>query len=226
MNNKFVKIFLVIFVLILIAIWAPFEEVDLSISRLFGVEQVNKLSSLKVISLKDGITVYMNGEKRGETTPEGGVLEIPDITPGTHIIKLEKISENGEYFEFLKSIDFVDGYSVVIAYELGPTQKFSQGHVLYAKKSANVSDKDETSINIDVLNTQAEIFIDGASIGNSPIRNYSLSLSDIHNVKIVKGGYEDLEFTILPELEDDRKKLKEVDLYIEAQLFLIPLVVE
>jgi hypothetical protein len=228
--NKFFTILVFVILLVGIAIWAPFEGIDLSISGLFGVEKSNQISSLRVISLKDSIRVYLDGEQRGETSPEGGVLEIPDVVPGTHIIKLEKVADvedsQSGYFEFVKSIDFLDSYSVVLAYELGPSAEFSQGHVLLAQNTTQKGDENQTRLNIDVVNTPAEVFIDGNSIGMTPIKNYPISLSSIHDLKFEKDGYENLEFTILPESEEDRKKLSEVDLYLETRLFQIPLIIE
>jgi hypothetical protein len=226
--NKLITIIIIVLALTAIAFWAPFERYDLSISGLFGVQKTDQYSGLQVVSLKDSLGVYIDGDKKGEILPEEGTFEITDINPGTHVVRLEKIGDDSSssYFEYVRSVDFLDAYSVVLAYELGPSAEFSQGHILYAQRTTNEVEDGKTRLNIDVVNTTAEVFLNGSSIGSTPIQNYELSLSSIHEIRLAQKGYEELEFSILSDSQVDREKLKEVDLFLEARLFLIPILLD
>ena len=224
MLKKVLWTIIIILVLIALAIWAPWDGMDLTFANLFGVSQPEEFSGLEVSSLKDTLVVYIDGEEQGRVDPGGGILEIPAITPGMHIIKLEKSDDEIDfYWELVQSIDFTPKLNVVMAYELGPAEIFSQGHSIYARDSIGNSEESLAKMNVSANVENAEVKLDGNKIGETPIEDYDLSLDSVHTLTIEREGYESLEFEILPTEQEDRDKLKGIELFIDTHLFWIPI---
>lgn len=228
MLKKLLVTIILIFFLISLAIWSPWEQYNLTIAKFFGVEEIEKFAGIELYSLNGELELYIGNELKGNINPEGGYLTIGEITPGAHIVKVKrKIEPEGAYHEITKSINFVENLNTIIAYELGPTEEFSQGHIFYARKQESVTNSNIANLNIRTNKVEGvEIHLDDTSIGNTPLTNFALNLDKSYILKLNKEGFEDLTFNILPENEEDRLKLQGLDLFIEADLFWIPLDIE
>lgn len=230
MFKRFRQITLILIVLILLALWSPWKQYNWSIASLFGVEEVEKFAGLEVYSLKDTLNIYFDDELIGEVSPDEGVFEKTDVKPGNHIIKLtKKVESENSYYVYTKAINFVEDFDVVVAYELGPTEIFSQGHVFYVgKDTVSYSDQEKriARLNISTEQDGVEIYLDNDRIGETEVEDYELSLTKLHKIKLTKKNYESLEFDILPDKQEDRDKLAGYELFIDAQLFLIPLKID
>ncbi|MBD3363199.1 PEGA domain-containing protein [Candidatus Dojkabacteria bacterium] len=229
MAKKIIYTTLIILFLISLALWSPWEEYDISFARIFGVKEIEHLSGLELFSLKGELELYLDDEYKGSITPEGGSFVLDDIEKGNHILRISRKSDNpNEYFEVVKSVNFVENLKVVLAYELGPSEEFSQGHIFYARKNS-IANPDSTTamLNINCQGCEeANVFLDEIEIGKTPVEGYQLDLGKVHNLKLEKQNYEDLEFTILPDSQEDRDKLKGIELFIDVNLFLIPIEIE
>ncbi|MCA9385785.1 PEGA domain-containing protein [Candidatus Dojkabacteria bacterium] len=214
-----------IFTLLLlgVAAWSPWESWDLSFFTLLGIEEQTEYAGLEVYSLKDEFDVYIDGISVGSVSPEFGSLSVPQIEPGSHIVTLRSDKEN--FFEFTRPIDFHRGLSVVVAYELGPSKVFSQGHVFYAL-GETVDEGGMATLTINTAQSDVSVLLDGAELGQSPINELELDLSKNYTIVLKKEGYEELEFNILPETQEERDQLSGLDLFIDASLFLIPFDIE
>ncbi len=218
----------VILLLVVIAIWSPWDRYNWSLKRLFGVDEKPAVSAIQVYSLKDTLTVYLDEQNQGKVTPDSSPLEVIGLTSGNHIIKL--VRDNPEYtgnYEFTKAINLAPDFTTVFAYELGPSKEFSQGHILYAKETQQSQSTGNTArLNVSTEPTGAKVSIDEKEIGVSPLADIELSLDSVHKIAITKKGYETQGFNILPEAQEQRLRLVNADLYIESNLFLIPIKID
>lgn len=216
-------ILLVIGLLVVTAWFRPWDKLEFSWKSLLGIENIKEYSGLSVFSLKDQLEVYIDNEFIDQVDATGGMLEITDIEPGVHRVTLRKDGGNtAQYYEFSKSINFDSGVSNVIAYELGPSREFSQGHVFYTEKKNKNDVSENTLISFLSSINEVEVYLDDKLIGKTPLEDYDIALNKQYEVKLKKNGYEELSFRILPEADEERKKLTDLHLYIEAELFLKP----
>jgi hypothetical protein len=168
------------------------------------------------------VEIYIDGEKRGAVGPEGSPLGIEDIKPGQRTVKLMRKGTNANtYITFERLLQFYEDIDTVIAYELGPKEDFSEGHVITAYKSY-VNDS-QTKLNVTTKPTEVKVSLDGQDIGRSPLNGIQLDISKVHKLKFEKQGYEDVEINLLPEDAKARDKLKGYDINVEVNLFLIPI---
>jgi hypothetical protein len=207
-------------VLVLLAIWSPWNSWNINFYNLFGIENAEKYSGLKVKSLSGEVYIYVDNKFEGTITDNEDFADIGSIQAGSHTVALKRKQENN-YYILEKKINFEEGVDVVIAYDLGPNEKFSEGHVFYAKK--NYLNEGKPKLNIYSVPDRTKVYMDNIYVGDAPLVNIDLNLDLQHKIKLQKVGYETLEFTILPEEIEIRKKLSGFDLIIEAQLFLKPI---
>ncbi len=225
---KRLLIFLIlILVCALLALWSPWLYVKFNITDLFGIKKPEDISSLQVYSLSGSINVFIDGKSEGTAKVESSPFIVDRVTPGEHLITLKKVTETkNAYWEYNKLITFEASAAVIVSYNLGPEEEFSEGQIIYAIKKVDKSK--QTQLNITVNTEKANVQIDTAQpqtlLSKSLMDNLSLSLQ--HKIVISKKGYENLSFTILPESQEDRDKLKDFDLNIEAHLMLQPATVE
>jgi hypothetical protein len=216
--KKVLIILTIIIALIGLAIWAPWYRWNFNFLSLFGIENVEKYSDLKVKSLSGEIEIYVDKEFKGSVTDNEDFADIT-LKVGDHAIELKRRSP-ANYYSFNETITFEQGVEVDVAYDLGPSETFSEGYVFYTKK--NFTNDGKPKLNIYSAPDMTKVFIDDIFIGESPLRSIDLDISKQHTVKFQKDGYDDLVFTILPENIEDRQKLVNFDLIIETKLFLQP----
>lgn len=216
----------IIFVLaaFLLALWSPWRDWQINFSELFGVTPPQEVAGLQVSSLAGELLLYVDDsvEPVATVSPENSPVQVPGIQPGDHQIKLVRTSEvEGTYVEFNRLIYFYSGIDVVIAYELGPTLEFSEGHVIYATEQSATDSNAYLNISSNVEG--ASVSIDQVTIGSTPIVKQPIDTLTQHRVVITKDGYEQQDFTVLPEEASDREKLAGLKLNIDVDLFLQPL---
>lgn len=222
--KKFGCILLVFIALFALAWFKPWNTLGLTPTKIIGLEAIQQQAALTVFSLKDSIDIYIDNELKESIDTSGGSAEIVDIKPGMHRITLRKSSETtGEFYEFSQTLNFVKGVSNVVAYELGPTQEFSQGHVFYTEKLNEQLEKGTTYISFLSNMDEIEVYLNNQKVGETPIEDHEITLDKQYDVTLKKEGYEELSFKILPEGESERTKLEGLHLYIKADLFLKPI---
>ncbi len=224
MRKSFI-IIIIVFFAFLLALWSPWVSWNLSFSNLFGVTPPEIKSGLSVSSLVGDLEVFIDGESVGKVGVDDSPLYVPGINPGERQVKLVRASAvPGAYYEFNRLISFPESLNVVLAYELGPTEEFSQGHIIYATPKPDGGDK--TYLNITSSTDSADIYLDDVLIGQSPLREFEVSRSLQHKVRISALSYDDHELTLLPEKQDERNDLAGYDVTVIVDLFLQPIQVK
>ena len=215
-------IILLILVAFLCALWSPWNRWNIALPQLFGIAPQAQIGGLQVTSLAGELEVFVDGNSVGSVNPETSPLVVPAIEQGERQIKLVRDTTlAGAYADFNRLIKFESGIDVVISYELGPTDEFSEGHVIYATKKLDNSADVLLSLQANV--TGADVVIDDISAGQTPIAGFKLSLDKQHKVSISKNGFDVQEFTLLPQEQNDRDKLQGYNLNVDVNLFLQPL---
>lgn len=217
--KRLVTIVLIVIFLLILGAWAPWNNWNLNIYNLFGIESSEKYATLKVKSLQGTVNIYLDDELKGSATDNSDFAEINPITPGEHTVTLKKES-NGNYFQFSRKVSFESGMDVVISYDLGPSQLFSEGHILYTRK--NYLNAENPRLSIFSSPEDVSVYLDENLIGTTVIKDLELNKSIQHKIRFEKKGYDTMEITVLPENQADRDKLKDYDLILEINLFLQP----
>lgn len=225
---KKLTIFIVLLVLcVLLAIWSPWNSLRFTLSSLFGIKQATEVAGLQVISLSGDLSVLIDGDKVGEATSGEEAFIIDNVAPGDHLLTLEKISDiENAYWKFSKVVTFYKSTSVAASFNLGPTEEFSEGHLIYFTENPNPENKKNLVVSLNVEN--ASLTLDGETNlqFEGSILNTEISLDKQHSVLISKAGYDDLQFNILPADQTDRDKLQGLILNIDAHLLLKPVELE
>jgi hypothetical protein len=219
--RNFKILFSIFTILIILGIWSPWNNWNINITNLFGFEQQDRLASLSIKSFAGDIDVYINDEFVGSTSLDDSALEVNPVEPGIKVITLKRKSENNSYIEIKKEINFEPGVEVVMAYEIGPSEIFSEGHVLYAKK--RYFSKTKPTIDVFSSTDNINVKLNDIPIGQTPLRDIELDINRRHRFKFEKDGYDSLEIEILPESQEDRDKLANLSLVLDVNLFLQPL---
>lgn len=213
---------LVLVVSLLLAIWSPWNNLNISLTQLFGIEPAPESSGLQVTSLAGELTVLIDNLEVGTVTPETSPLIVPGIEPGERLVQMSRNSSvSGAFTDFSKLIEFVSGTDVVIAYELGPSDDFSEGHIITVE--SNNDSSGTTFLNLDANETQSRVLVDGVSIGVTPITLYPISITEQHVVTVQADGYDTQEFRLLPSTQSERDKVSGLTINVDVQLFLQPL---
>jgi len=178
-------------------------------------EEIAKLENLYTGT----VSIYVDDELKGTATDNSDFAEINPITPGEHTIALKKES-NGNYYQFVKKVNFEPGLDVVVAYDLGPSQLFSEGHILYTRK--NFLSIKNPRLSVYSSPEETSVFLDDILVGTTVIKDLELDKSVQHKLRFEKKGYDTMEIIILPENLVDREKLSNYDIVLEVNLFLQP----
>lgn len=213
------RVSVIILFFIILAIWSPWNAWDLNISRFFGYANQTENSGIQVKSLSGELKIFVDDKEMGTTNAEQDPFAVSNISPGQHKVRLVKSSNpEGFYAEFNRIINLEPGVDAVISYDLGPSEDFSEGHVLAArsKRSSGLP-----TLRANTEPASAVILLNDVALTDGEFKD--LDLSKQHNIKVSAPGYEKLEFVILPDAQGDRDKLKNYDLELSIRLSLIPL---
>jgi len=219
--RKIIITVLGIVVIAALAVWSPWNKWNMSWLNLLGIESKEVFSGLQVTSLDGEMNVYVDEELVESVNPENSPLEITPIESGEHTVRLERVNSSGQYIDIIRKINFESAVNVVIGYEIGPTEDFSEGHIFFANKSFSANNNSVLEIVSAVENIK--VSLDGIYIGNTPLKEHSLDISTKHKLKFEKEGYDQMEIEILPDSQEDRDKLKNLLLTIEINLFTRPI---
>jgi hypothetical protein len=225
--KRFVVFFIIAILCILLGLWSPWLYFDINLKPLVGLKESEKISGMQVFSLSGEMEVFVNDESKGKVTPENSPLVVDRINPGENLVGVKKTNEFKEsYWQFSKIINFETGTDVILSYDLGPTSSFSEGHIIYAVEKV---DKEKTTqLNISTNIDGAKVQIDNlpaVQVQDQKIAQ-GISLDNRHKIVVSKSGFETLEFTILPERQEDRDIFKNFDINVEVQLMYQPVTVE
>ncbi|KKQ36269.1 MAG: hypothetical protein US52_C0003G0010 [candidate division WS6 bacterium GW2011_GWA2_37_6] len=212
----------IVIALAVLAVWSPWNSWNISVLGLLGLQNDDKYAGLQVYSTSGEVELKIDNEVVGNVTEEGSPLDIVEIEQGDHLIALRRVSEDqtANYYEFTRMINFVRGINTVLAYEIGPTEKFSGGYIIYA--TTGVEEK-KSFLNIRTEPEGAKVYINEVEVSNAPLLNYELDLTKDYKVKIVKETSETIEFDLLPETDEEKELIKGYDLNVEVKLFEYPL---
>jgi len=225
--KKFAVLLIILVICVLLGLWSPWRAISIDLPQLFGIAKQDLKSGLQVYSLSGKLQIYVDNQLKGEVTPEESPYFVDSIDPGQHLIKLERQSDiENAYWNFNKLVTFEKGTNVVVSYNIGPSEVFSEGHIIYAVNKEDT--KAQTTINVN-LNTEGfNIQFDSLPFEKVSFNEYTslLDLSRQHSIKLNKTGYEQLDFVILPSSQEERDKLVNYDINIEAHLMYQPVNVE
>lgn len=202
-----------------LAFWSPWQQWDFSITSILGIESKEEFSALKVRSLGGTIEVFLDGESYGEVSTEEEFLEVFPVDPGEHTVRLVRKSD-ADYTEVVRKINFEPAVDVIIGYEIGPNEQFSEGHILYARRSFTA--QGDPTVEVYSSPEAITVQLDGAEIGQTPIKDVTLTTDRRHTLSFSKPGYDPLDIEILPDNQADRDKLKNTILTLEINLFAQP----
>jgi hypothetical protein len=164
---------------------------DTLIDRIgFDPFRTNVPASMKVNCFVGKCNVYLDGQKKSATP-----MEILRVTPGEHTIKLERISSEQDFYTTItKKVNFLKGTEVYMEWEVGPSEVFSQGHVLSFKQRNHTT---EPVLSIDSNQNDVDVSIDGVNVGTVPFLGDSELLKEgTHKVTLSKQGYIDREMEV------------------------------
>lgn len=203
-----------------LGILLPWDKLgDLRVS-LLGVGE--DLASLKVYSLGGDMDIFIDGEQKGTVLETESYLEIFPVNVGEHNVVLKrKASLDGFYEEFRRNILFEKGFDVVISWEIGPTDESSSGWLLYAQQVS--TDSEEIPVNIRCTPEDCMLLVDEKTEDSILTEGLTLNVNSQHSVKATKEGYQDLDFLLFPEEDVARQRLKGYELFLEINLYQIPL---
>jgi len=218
--KRIMIIVLILVFFVILGLWSPWNKMNLSFLNFLGIEGTSKYATLKVKSLKGEVSIYVDDELKGSASDNADFAEINPISKGEHTISLKK--ENaGNYYQFERKINFESGLDVVLAYDLGPSQIFSEGHLLYTRKNyLNIANP---RLTVYSAPENVTVYLDELSIGNTALKDIDIDISKQHKMKFMKNGYDSMEITLLPEGQSDRDKLKNFDMILEVNLFMQPI---
>lgn len=216
MLKKIVFILFLLIVILLLAVFAPWERLS-GLDNLLHIKKAEKYSSLKVYSLGGDMNVSIDGEEKGISNFDKSYLEITPISPGDHQVVLKRISTSDSFYtDFEKNIYFEEGFDVVISWEIGPSEESSSGWILSAEKYQENSIENSSYLIFSSAPENIDVKIDGTDIADT------IDLSNRHLVVCSSPGYQNLEFEVLPEDEDSRLKLKDYKLELYVKLYKLP----
>ena len=218
--RKYIKLCVIILVLMLLAVWTPWQNWNYHWTNIFGIESRDQHSGLKLKSFSGDLELFVDGKQAGKVSDKESFLEIYPITPGEHNIKITRPDNNGFYTEFERTLNFEKNVDVVIGYDLGPSLLFSEGHVLTAKRSYTKGQN--PVLDIDSIVDDVDVKIDGKDIGKTPLRSIPMGIDTTHILSFSKPGFDPLEIEIFPTEQQERDKLKDIILTLEVNLFAKP----
>lgn len=221
MPKKSVVIALSILILVLLAIWSPWNKWQVNWTNFLGIDSKDAVASLKVLSFGGEIEVYMDEEFLGSAIEPDLPLEVNPIDPGEHLITLKRKGPTNAYTEITRKINFEPSIDVIIGFEIGPTEEFSEGHILYAKKS--FIETQNTTIDIFSFTPGISVSLNDRFIGETPLKDIPIAIDAKQKLTFSKPGYDQLEIMILPDTQEERDKIKGLKLNLEVNLFVKPI---
>lgn len=205
---------------VIAALFFPWHILSGFKNTLFGGG--DQFSSLKVYSLGGDMKIYIDGDERGVVREEDTYVEIFPVTLGEHEVSLKRVATmDGFYQEFSREVSFVKGFDSSISWELGPTVDSSSGWILYANKRNGAGN--EVTLNVLCKPTDCSLILDDTETKPIATTTFSVSLDSQHKIKVEREGYQPLEISFLPDDEQTRSKLKDYELFLEVNLYKIPL---
>ncbi|NIT03720.1 PEGA domain-containing protein [Candidatus Saccharibacteria bacterium] len=128
---------------------------------------IARRAALSINSDPQGQKVYLSGEEVGETPYFSEQLE-----PGDPVI---------QFGDFNQKVHLTSGALSVVDWVTGPSETFSGGHVVWFSESSTGSEL------LVITKPVAEVFLDGESIGDSPLSR-SIDPGE-YELEIKKEGY-------------------------------------
>lgn len=128
--------------------------------------------------------VYLGGKFLGTTPVE------TTLAPNEASLKL--IPKDNLLSPFITKINLLDGVKTVVRRNFGSTDGQSSGDINYFDKNP---DDNQSSVILISVPDQSQITIDNKIVGITPYNNSSLS-SGVHEIKIVKDGYQERKLKV------------------------------
>lgn len=219
--KKFFKGMIGLTILIMVALWSPWISWDIEWYELLGIESPEPISALQVTALSGGYTIYID-DQVFEMEEDSSPFFIADITPGEHLVRLERQSEvSGAYANFSRLINFPENGEVVLFLNMGPEEVFSEWHIIIPKQKD--TNTELTTIEFDTNTADPNLLVGSLPVAVIDGEGFSeVTLDSQKTVIISKDGYESQEFVLFPESQEDRDSLEKFDFEIYIHLMLQP----
>ncbi len=201
------------------ALWSPWVYVDLW--SVLGLKKNDKISGLHVYSLAGSIGVYVDDVFLGNAVPETPLF-YDIVMPGKRIVRLERNDQQYSeinFWKYEKFINFIENTTVVASFLLGPTDRVSEGQIIYASERKNKKDAGKVFLNVTntedfyiSVNSSPSVFVEGKFF------EINFDVQNQQTYKIFKDKYENMEFILLPADPNDRLQFTNYDLHVEVHL--------
>jgi len=219
-----IKVFTILIVLVLLAlaVFSPWRNLNINLGSLLGIKNTSETSTLEVSSLGGKLKVFLDDNEVGSTNFQDPKLEISPIVAGTHKLKLMRDSDS-IYPTYEKIILFAPGISSSISYELGLSEDMTNGWLIVPEKKVIKTTSTDTNITFRVLPEDATLSINGEKKDSKVVK---LDPKTKYDVRLTKEGYLPLSFQILGFDENKVKQSLEYEYIVDVKLGSIPLKVE
>ncbi len=208
--KKFIPL-LIILGFVVLAIIAPWQDIGNLIMRAAGLSSSGQ-ASVSITSKVGQVKVFLNDEELGETP-----LEKNDLKPGKYKIRLEKITDQPEFYaKFDRTVEVEEGTRVVIDWEIGPSEEFSSGEIYFFKERLTTTNQDST-VSIISYPDESKVYFDAAIQEGDPILINGVKEGN-HKIKVSKDGYIEEELDVVCK--------SGYDLFVEVRLFPVPVDIE
>jgi hypothetical protein len=223
--KRFLVILILIVISIIVGLWSPWLQWNIRPEVIFGVREPDKIASLQVFSLSGEIEVLVDGELQQGTArlQDGSPVIVDRVNPGDRLITLRrKTPLINTYWNLEKVIHFEANTSVVIAYNLGPSELFSEGHIIYADSLTT-----EGNVKVQVNADNAIVRMNNIPLTvNGNVARSTISFDRQYVLQVERQGFEPVSFTVLPESQEERDKLSSFSINVDVNLMYQPVPVE
>jgi len=214
----------IVFLCFLVAFVSPWIYINIDINTLFGIVKPEEVAALKVVTIKGDLEVLIDKKVVGNVEESKNNNTFNKIEPGNRLVTIRRAGELADkYWTFNKIIPFEKNTTVVITYNIGPSELFSEGHIIYAIKKENPTTQPSININLNTNGGVLQINEGELLQLNSNKYKSFISLEQQNKIYVTQLGYESQEFLVLPDTQEERDKFKEYDINVDIHLMMQPL---
>lgn len=216
----FVYLTVFLIILFLCGLWSPWLYINFDWETFIGLQKPDNIAGLEVYSLSGELEVYLRDDLVGKVTPESSPFIFDRVSPGLNLVRVRRVNplSNFEYWQFSRVLDFQPAKSIVLSLNLGPTEESSEGQVISAVPKNNLSRPNRVTINANVEEYSVQVDAQANFTSDTTTFSTSFDVESQKRFRISKLGYEPIEFLLLPDLQEDRDRLKDFDLSVDVFL--------
>jgi hypothetical protein len=144
---------------------------EAKVSATFGTGPSATASSLRVISNEPDVEVYVDGEDKGHAP-----VTVSDIKPGEHIVGARKKTFKSQE----QTVRVAAGENAIVSFRMEPAPP----------------DRPHAALKVQSTIPNAEVFLDGSSLGRAPVDRNDLDPGK-HYVVVHRDGYADFKREVI-----------------------------